>query len=85
MSTKSVAKFGAAVKHFVLAAKRYYATINLEGITDPKIKEEITVEFDRPTALQIDGETIRNVTSYTMRAQKKTAPVEEPVVAAVAE
>lgn len=26
---------------------------------------EITVEFDRPTPLQIDGETILNVTSYT--------------------
>lgn len=26
---------------------------------------EITVEFDRPTALQIDGETILGVTSYT--------------------
>lgn len=24
----------------------------------------VTVEFDKPTALQIDGETIRNVTSY---------------------
>lgn len=31
---------------------------NLEG-------REITVEFDRPTALQIDGETILNVASYT--------------------
>jgi diacylglycerol kinase family enzyme len=29
---------------------------------------EITVEFDRPTPLQIDGETIPNVTSYTARA-----------------
>lgn len=28
----------------------------------------ITVEFDRPTALQIDGETILNVTSYTAEA-----------------
>ena len=28
---------------------------------------EIEVEFDRPTALQIDGETILNVTSYTAR------------------
>lgn len=28
---------------------------------------EITVEFDRPTALQIDGETILGVTSYTAR------------------
>lgn len=29
---------------------------------------EITVEFDRPTPLQIDGETILNVTKYTARA-----------------
>ena len=28
---------------------------------------EVTVEFDRPTALQIDGETVRNVTSYTVK------------------
>lgn len=28
---------------------------------------EITVEFDRPAPLQIDGETIRNVTRYTAR------------------
>ena len=27
----------------------------------------VTVQFDRPTALQIDGETIRNVTSYSVR------------------
>ncbi|MBQ1898277.1 MAG: diacylglycerol kinase family protein [Ruminococcus sp.] len=26
----------------------------------------VTVEFDKPTALQIDGETIRNVTSYSV-------------------
>lgn len=30
--------------------------------------KEITVEFDRPTALQIDGETVKNVTTYTVRA-----------------
>lgn len=30
--------------------------------------KEITVEFDRPTPLQIDGETIFDVTSYTARA-----------------
>ena len=29
---------------------------------------EITVEFDRPTPLQIDGETILDVTKYTARA-----------------
>ena len=34
---------------------------------------EVTVEFDRPTALQIDGETVLDVTSYTVRAGK---PVE---------
>ena len=32
--------------------------------------QEITVEFDRPTPLQIDGETIPNVTGYTARAAK---------------
>ena len=31
---------------------------------------EITVEFDRPAPLQIDGETILNVTSYTARASR---------------
>ncbi len=30
--------------------------------------KEITVEFDRPTSLQIDGETILGVTSYTALA-----------------
>lgn len=29
--------------------------------------KEVTVEFDRPTALQIDGETVLNVTSYTVK------------------
>lgn len=31
---------------------------------------EITVEFDRPTPLQIDGETILDVTGYTARSSK---------------
>lgn len=30
--------------------------------------KEITVTFDRPCALQIDGETVKNVTSYTARS-----------------
>lgn len=34
--------------------------------------KEITVEFDRPTPLQIDGETILNVTSYTAHAACKS-------------
>lgn len=32
---------------------------------------EITVQFDRPTALQIDGETILNVTEYTIKGQPR--------------
>ena len=28
---------------------------------------EVNVEFDKPTALQIDGETILGVTSYTVK------------------
>jgi diacylglycerol kinase family enzyme len=31
---------------------------------------EITVEFDRPTALQIDGETVRGVRTYSVRSAK---------------
>lgn len=30
---------------------------------------EITIEFDRPTPLQIDGETILNVTSHTVKCE----------------
>ena len=39
-----------------------------------KFGKEITVIFDRPTTLQIDGETILGVTEYTATA-KVTAPV----------
>ena len=34
---------------------------------------EITVEFDSPKALQIDGETVLDVTSYTVSSGRKTA------------
>ena len=40
--------------------------------------KEITVQFDRPTALQIDGETVLGVTEYTMKAAiqaREPAPV----------
>ncbi len=30
--------------------------------------KDVTVEFDRPTALQIDGETVLNVSKYNVRA-----------------
>jgi hypothetical protein len=32
--------------------------------------KEITVKFDHPCALQIDGETILGVTEYTVRSAK---------------
>ena len=41
---------------------------------------EINVEFDRPTPLQIDGETILGVTGYTARSalcKENTSPVKE--------
>ncbi len=31
----------------------------------------IEVEFNRPTALQIDGETIKNVTKYSVRTNNE--------------
>ena len=33
------------------------------------VGHEITVEFDRPCALQIDGETVLGVTSYTVKSK----------------
>jgi len=38
---------------------------------DVRCGREITVEFDRPTPLQIDGETILGVTSYTAYCPSK--------------
>ncbi len=32
--------------------------------------KEVTVTFSAPQALQIDGETVRNVTTYTVRTAK---------------
>ena len=37
---------------------------------------EVTVEFDRPTALQIDGETVLGVTSYTVKTGKTASKKE---------
>lgn len=37
------------------------------NIFETFVGHEITVEFDKPQALQIDGETIKNVYSYTVK------------------
>ena len=45
-----------------------------KALMDTRHGNEITVEFDQPTALQIDGETVRNVLKYTVysgEAKKK--------------
>ena len=50
-------------------------------MVDIREGHEVTVEFDRPTALQIDGETVLGVTSYTVKtgklaSQKETVAAE---------
>ena len=37
-------------------------------LIDTRHGHEVTVEFDRPTALQIDGETVKSVLKYTVYA-----------------
>ena len=39
-------------------------------LIDARHGHKITVEFDKPTALQIDGETVKNVLKYTVYAGK---------------
>ena len=39
-------------------------------MVDIREGHEVTVEFDRPTSLQIDGETVLGVTSYTVKTGK---------------
>lgn len=39
--------------------------------------KDITVEFERPTALQIDGETVTGVTEYRVVSGKKSAELSE--------
>ena len=50
-------------------------------VNDKKVEvftgKDITVKFDRPTPLQIDGETVSNVTEYTVRAPKEASVKEE--------
>ena len=41
--------------------------VNNQQLVEIRTGKEIHVKFDRPTALQIDGETVRGVTEYTAR------------------
>ena len=45
--------------------------VRFKKIVDLYTAHEVKVEFDRPVALQIDGETILGVTEYTVKTNKK--------------
>ena len=47
--------------------------VSHKEMVDIRAGHEITVNFDRPCALQIDGETILGVTGYTVRSAAKGA------------
>ncbi|MBQ8835961.1 MAG: hypothetical protein IJ002_00460 [Clostridia bacterium] len=47
---------------------------------DIRSGETITVEFDRPAPLQIDGETVLGVTSYIATAPKRVKNVSKITV-----
>ena len=42
--------------------------VNHKEMVEVLTGKEITVKFDAPTALQIDGETVKNVTEYTVKS-----------------
>ena len=46
---------------------------------------EVTVRFNRPTALQIDGETVLGVTEYSVSTRKSVGAAEKSEAAVVAE
>ena len=47
---------------------------------EPGETKDITVTFDKPTTLQIDGETVLNVTTYSAHAYKIPVPAENETV-----
>ena len=51
--------------------------IKVKSIVETITGHEVTVSFDRPTALQIDGETIRDVLTYTVKSEKALNVKEE--------
>ena len=42
----------------------------------------ITVKFDKPTALQIDGETVLGVTEYTVRSRNAIKQMQDKEISA---
>lgn len=48
--------------------------------TDLLCGREITVEFDKPTPLQIDGEVVKNVTKYSVKAPDTVKSIKEETI-----
>lgn len=52
--------------------------IKFKSVIDTLTGHEITVSFDKPTALQIDGEAVTDVLSYTVKSSKVLSEEKEP-------
>lgn len=62
------------IKALALFPKIFSGThVKAKNTVEILVGKNITVSFDRPTALQIDGETVLGVTSCTMRSAKQGA------------
>ena len=67
-------KYGRVCRILVICLKEHTSGITQYN-QDKKYREshirsgkDVYVEYDEPTALQIDGETVRNVKSYRVKA-----------------
>ena len=49
--------------------KLFKGNVDKVGMVHTFTGKEISVEFDEPTAVQIDGDTVRNVLKYTVKAE----------------
>lgn len=64
--------YGSGALHTLIVFPSIFKGEHVKHTKMVEIREghEVTVEFDRPTALQIDGETVLGVTSYTVKTGK---------------
>ena len=72
MITASMFHGGSKLKALMVFPKIYTGRhIEHKDMIEFDTVEEMTVSFDRPCALQIDGDTVSGVLSYTVRTAKK--------------
>ena len=60
--------FFTVTKDTSILARLWHEHIKYKKSIQTFTGKQITVRFDRPTALQIDGETVSGVTEYTVYA-----------------